>query len=519
MIALIVFAAAVTRALPSASDVVPERRLPGDRWSSPVIESLVQLNQGALTKRQKADAAKVSELAKSVELLAATPPGTDTDGGTADLAARVATAKQAVKSAISTMSSGLTTDYDQGKTDLTTLKNAIDVAVQDVSADQKVNLKNHANNACSAEELAETARSDLQTKTTARDNYDPTIPDNLAYFKKLGSISQCDRTSATSTCPDPTVTVASDLLVAFKDVTQEYYNKDKAMQDAEATKVSAELTAATKLTVVTTTVTTILDGLVDHCSSDGNIYNSAVDEFNGNNAHRGNMLRTLREIECMIDHIDNSAGTAVAVSDPASGAAATATSAHECKTATKTATTLQSENFADATKETFTCPTRASYVDKVKAVHSMQLTDTWIASVSNCASVPANATCSIQAPTDFTDTAGWMIGTNEAANCEWMKHLCEPMQKCECGEQGGEKKCHWPYLMKGGLQNEHNHPAANCAVCRGFKIPLVPGMQNGIYDGTVWSDYYHSDEATKVWTGDWACPAGVDDCDWPTGKH
>jgi hypothetical protein len=138
--------------------------------------------------------------------------------------------------------------------------------------------------------------------------------------------------------------------------------------------------------------------------------------------------------------------------------------------------------------------------------------------VAKCEEAPP--TCSIQAPTDFTDTTGWMIGTNAATTCEWMKHLCEPMQKCECGEQGGEKKCPgWPYLMKGGLQNEHNHPAANCAVCRGFKIPLVPGMQNGVYDGTVWSDYYHSDEATKVWTGDWACPAGVDDCDWPTGKH
>jgi hypothetical protein len=352
---------------------------------STVSQSLTELNQGIHTERQMADAAKVSKLAHSVEML--TSGSTPKDGGTAALAQRVSAAKQAVKAAITAMSNGLTSDYNQGLTDLQTLKSSINEAVQDVSADEQGHLQSGAHQSCSTERAAEQARGHLTNTTNNRNNYDPTIPTNLAFFKELGSITQCNRDSATATCPDPTVAVSSTLMAQFKAVTQSYHDKDVAMRDAEAAKQAAEAAASGNLTALTSRVSTVITDLVNFCKSDGDVYNNAVNEFNTNNQHRGSMLHTLRQLECTMDHIDNSAGSAIAVNDPADPANTTATSEATCRAALKTKATLQNEKFAAITKQSFTCPSAATYVDTVKAVLNMQLTSSWEATQANCVPV------------------------------------------------------------------------------------------------------------------------------------
>jgi hypothetical protein len=401
-ITLLVAIAATTYALPSPTDVVPENILLVDDAAEPspstLSQSLIELRQGVHNERQKSDVARVSKLAHTVEtMLSSAAPATPTDGGTAALASRVATAKQAVKTAITTMSDGLVSEYDQGIKDLQTLKDSIDAAVQDVSADEQDHLKTAAHKSCTAEEAAKLARETVTTTTNDRNNYDPTIPTNLAFFKELGSITQCNRDSASAQCPDPTVSVSAALLDKFKAVTQTYHGKDVAMKNAEEAKQTAEATASTELTALTTRVSTLVEGLVDFCKNDGDIYNGAVDEFNANNAHRGSMLHTLHKLVCTMDHIDNSAGNAIAVDNSAS-AGATATSEADCHVLLKSKATLQSEKFAAVTKQDFTCPSQATYVQTVKDVHNMQLTSTWTATPDNCVAV-ADAMAT-DAPTD-----------------------------------------------------------------------------------------------------------------------
>merc|ERR1712166_809510 len=100
------------------------------------------------------------------------------------------------------------------------------------------------------------------------------------------------------------------------------------------------------------------------------------------------------------------------------------------------------------------------------------------------------STCNRQEPVGFTDTPGWN-NNNLVTTCGWMEHVCKPMSECKCYEQGGDTKCQWVYL-----QAAHSLPAANCGICRGFKIPETGNM------------------GTQVWTGNWICPAGTGDCGW-----
>ena len=168
------------------------------------------------------------------------------------------------------------------------------------------------------------------------------------------------------------------------------HDKDVAMRDAEAAKQAAESVASGNLTALTSRVSTVITDLVNFCKSDGDVYNNVVDEFNTNNRHRGSMLHTLRQHECTMDHVDNNVGNAIAVNDPADPAHATATSEATCRAALKTKATLQSEKFATVTKQSFTCPSRATYVETVKAVHNMQLTDSWSPTTTNCDAVTAH---------------------------------------------------------------------------------------------------------------------------------
>merc|ERR1712070_1011421 len=161
------------------------------------------------------------------------------------------------------MSNGLTSDYNQGVTDLQTLKAGINEAVQSVSADEQGRLKAGAQNSCSSERAAEQAREHLTSTTNDRNNYDPKIAASLAYFKELGSITQCNRDSASAACPDPTVSVSTALMAEFKAVTQSYHDKDIAMRDAEAAKQAAEVAATGNLTDLTTQVSTVITDLVN----------------------------------------------------------------------------------------------------------------------------------------------------------------------------------------------------------------------------------------------------------------
>jgi len=117
------------------------------------------------------------------------------------------------------------------------------------------------------------------------------------------------------------------------------------------------------------------------------------------------------------------------------------------------------------------------------------------------------STCNRQDQGGFTDTAGWNIGGNAVTTCGWMEHICKPMSECKCYEQGGDTKCQWTYL-----QAAHSLPAANCGICRGFKIPDTYGRSSR-YHTDSWA-HYNSDAATQVWTGNWICPAATGSCGW-----
>jgi len=121
------------------------------------------------------------------------------------------------------------------------------------------------------------------------------------------------------------------------------------------------------------------------------------------------------------------------------------------------------------------------------------------------APTPAPRTCNRQNQGGFTDTPGWTVDGNSVTTCGWMAHhlLCTAMANCECYEQGGDKKCQWAYLQAG-----HGLPAANCGICRGFKIPDT---------GAGWA-HHNSDASTQVWTGNWICPAGTGNCGWPSSS-
>jgi len=123
------------------------------------------------------------------------------------------------------------------------------------------------------------------------------------------------------------------------------------------------------------------------------------------------------------------------------------------------------------------------------------------------APTPAPRTCNRQDQGGFTDTAGWTVDSNPVTTCGWMAHVCTAMANCECYEQGGDKKCEWTYL-----QAAHGLPAANCGICRGFKIPDTYGSASR-YHTDSWN-HYKSDAATQVWTGNWICPAGTGNCGW-----
>merc|ERR1712166_18129 len=364
-------------------DQLPQAQASETNQAAPSLELL---SQGAVTAFQKAQVAQVKHLAQSAMMLVAPP----TDGGTDALAKRVTTAKQTIGAAIKTMADNVDTDYTAGTRDLTTLKNTIKTAVQEVSKLQKDQLRTNANAWCTAkraEEAAVTAHSDAQT---ARDDYNPVIESALAQYKKLGSITSCDRNSQLNggQCPDPTVVLDPTIMLKFKAARTSYYDKDKVLQASETTKTTKEAASSTMKTTLRTGISTLVADFVNFCKADGDVYNSAVDEFNNNNDRRALMLRTLREVKCTIDHMDNTQSNEISVDDPKSGSSGKASTANACQLALKSAATLKSEKFGAATKQAFTCPSEATYVGKVKAVYGMQLTLAWTPTTSNCQKIP-----------------------------------------------------------------------------------------------------------------------------------
>jgi len=87
------------------------------------------------------------------------------------------------------------------------------------------------------------------------------------------------------------------------------------------------------------------------------------------------------------------------------------------------------------------------------------------------------------------DTPGWTVDGNPVTTCDWIAHVCNPMRRGECFEQGGDTACQWAYVQSG-----HGIPAANCCACQGFQIPENAAMWGG----------------NAVHTGNWVEPAGSD---------
>jgi len=186
----------------------------------------------------------------------------------------------------------------------------------------------------------------------------------------------------------------------------------------------------------------------------------------------------------------------------------------QAATATNAADWKQAHEVLCAIKKTTTCPvpscptvTQPTLADGVANADTQHCTQAPTdAPTESPTESPTTPTCNRQEPVGFTDTAGWNLGT-AATNCGWMAHICKLMSECKCYEQGGDTKCQWTYLQAG-----HSLPAANCGICRGFKIPDTYGRASQ-YHTDSWN-HYHSDAATQVWTGNWICPAGTGNCGW-----
>jgi len=441
-----------------------------------MLDELATLSKEAHTSGQTT---AIKQLKHVMVLLEATPNGTATDGGTKKLADRVKTMRDVVQSAIVAMQSGLDSDFTAALADLSTLLNVINSTVRTVETSEQTSIKLKAHNWCIAKEAKDNSTKKCRDATTNVTNFDPAIAVNDAFYKHIGSITDCPAGTALvdGKCPAGVVNLdESTLKAGFQDARDAYHELDVTKTSECGIKTVDEDNEGTNQTAYETTIATILDDHVAACNPDSTVYTTAVTSFNTNNGHRAAMYKSLDKIKCYVNNIDNSADAAACIS------------ALSTDYATK---------YTDHTTAAPTCPTRAVYALQISNYESLSLTESWEPSdvANTCADLAATPTTPVQTGSKW-EFVGSITQIGEYA-CGSIALPCEyPWVGCTYPWTGGFEgigtNSHW--VGQGPMGNQHCIGIAEKYFSEGNKVVAIyrGGDNCNIYleSGTINSSPY-----------------------------
>merc|ERR1712166_1103217 len=324
------------------------------------------------------------------------------DGGTKDMADLLTSAKTTINAAVTTMLSGLETAYANAKLDLQAMDTAIDNSKQPISPTELEAIKTKATTWCSKKRALETATSDASTAASAlttKLNEPLGLSDVLV--KEVGTIgpsdcSQANSDAKDSTCSAGSPNLASRIQTKIDTVRGEYLaaSWDKFEKDALETTATTEEGASKDAFQDTVTVTASAHYAM--CDSSEKVHNTAVTLFNGNNAGRSAMYRSLGVILCHINHMSSGQTFTVPTNLLKSGEANPTTSATDCNGKLKADSTIKTELFPDATSNEDSnkaCPALSAYEDDIRNYGSLGFDkdeSDWSPITTKCAAVTAH---------------------------------------------------------------------------------------------------------------------------------
>jgi len=325
------------------------------------------------------------------------------DGGTKDMEDLLTSAKTTINAAVTTMLSGLETAYANAKLDLQAMDTAIDNSKQTISPTELEAIKTKATTWCSKKRALETATSDASTAASAlttKLNEPLGLSDVLV--KEVGTIgpsdcSQANSDAKDSTCSAGSPNLASRIQTKIDTVRGEYLaaSWDKFEKDALETTATTEEGASKDAFQDTVTVTA--STYHSMCGSSDQVHNTAVTLFNGNNAGRSAMYRSLGVILCHINHMSSGQTFTVPTNLLKSGEANPTTSATDCNGKLKADSTIKTELFPDATSNEDSnkaCPALSAYEDDIRNYGSLGFDKDeadWSATTTKCDAVTAHA--------------------------------------------------------------------------------------------------------------------------------
>merc|ERR1711865_702884 len=325
------------------------------------------------------------------------------DGGTKDMEDLLTSAKTTINAAVTTMLSGLETAYANAKLDLQAMDTAIDNSKQTISPTELEAIKTKATTWCSKKRALKTATSDASTAASAlttKLNEPLGLSDVLV--KEVGTIgpsdcSQANSDAKDSTCSPGSPNLASRIQTKIDTVRGEYLaaSWDKFEKDALETTATTEEGASKDAfqDIVTVTASTYHS----MCGSSDQVHNTAVTLFNGNNAGRSAMYRSLGVILCHINHMSSGQTFTVPTNLLKSGEANPTTSATDCNGKLKADSTIKTELFPDATSNEDSnkaCPALSAYEDDIRNYGSLGFDKDeadWSATTTKCDAVTAAA--------------------------------------------------------------------------------------------------------------------------------
>jgi len=424
-LAIIAVLSPVEAALDTVDAVVPESAsavdndlTPKNPYNEEIQEPIKTLQQHAHTQSQEDTIKALEGQLQSLVAVQATPANTETDGGTAALAARVETMASGINAIVDTMQAGLTSDHQTGSSDLTTLLGAINSTQRDVTSAEKASVLLKAQKWCTAKGQLDNATTKCSDASTAHTNFDPAISVGDAFYKYIGDITDCkhDTTLVNGKCPETQPNLdATTIKLGFQNARDEYHRLDTVKATECATKQSSTTDESTNATAMDSEINAILDGHVGGCDPDHTVFTTAVSAFNTNNQHRASMYKALDKVSCMVTNINVSATATTNCIDGLDD------------------DSVYAAKFPDHTTTPPTCPTRAQYATQISNFQSLSLSTTW---------VPNAATCNAVATQVVGGACAFPMKQGDACAAEWSQHPTG--YKCTYGQikQGSINNCY-----------------------------------------------------------------------------
>merc|ERR1719253_2141238 len=326
------------------------------------------------------------------------------DGGTKNLENLLTSAKTSINAAVTTMLSGVVTAYANAKTDLRAMDTAIDNSKQTISSTDLEAIKTKASTWCEKKRALETAISDASTAaSTLTTKLNAPLDLSNVLVKEVGTIGPTDCSQANdpsnargSTCPTGSCNLADRIKNKINTARGEYLvaSWDKFDKDAlETTATTATTTAKDAFQDAVKNTATTYHSM---CGSSDQVHDTAVTLFNGNNAGRSAMYRSLGVILCHINHMSSGQTYILPTNLLKSGAANPTTSATDCNGKLKADSTIKTELFPDATSNedsSKACPTQSDYEDDIREYGNLGFDkdeSDWSPESTKCAAVTAH---------------------------------------------------------------------------------------------------------------------------------